>query len=71
MAASTSGKLHATGQPPQQTQRAERAQSLLGDEEAEDARGPDADQELNRLINLAARRTADLPPPEPCPGGEQ
>ena len=24
--------------------------------------GPDVDQALNRLINLAARRTADLPP---------
>ena len=42
-------------------QRAERARSLLRDEEAEEL----ADQALNRLVNLAARRTADLPSPEP------
>jgi hypothetical protein len=46
-------------------QRAERAQSLLGDEEADDGRGPHVDQALNRLVNLAARRTAGLPPLEP------
>jgi chromosome segregation ATPase len=47
------------------TRRAEQAQSLVPDEAADDACGPYADQALDRLINLAARRTSDLPPPEP------
>jgi len=44
-------------------QRAEHAQSMLRLEEADGPREPDADQALHRYVNLAARRTADLPPP--------
>jgi hypothetical protein len=36
------------------TRRAEQAQLLLRDGQADDARGPDADQALHRLVNLAA-----------------
>jgi hypothetical protein len=37
------------------TQRAERAQSLLRDEEADDARGPDADQAFKPKLRLPRR----------------
>jgi len=47
------------------TQRAERARSLLSDEERNDMRGSDADQALNWPVILAARGIGDLLPPEP------
>jgi CHASE3 domain sensor protein len=47
------------------TQRAERARSLLSDEQRTDMRGSDADQALNWPVILAARGIGDLLPPEP------
>ena len=44
---------------------AERARSLLSDEERNDMRGSDADQALNWPVILVARGIGDLLPPEP------
>lgn len=56
---SASGKQQATGQ------RAERARSLLSDEERNDMRGSDADQALNWPVILVAWGIGDPLPPEP------
>jgi hypothetical protein len=57
--------VHVPGEAVADTQRAGRCLSLLRDGQADDARGPDAEQALIRLVNLAARLPADLLPPEP------